>query len=299
VDYFSLESLPGGLQSSAFPMDGRSPDPQEVAEERELHSLVFSAVQELTPGTREAVLLFYFKHLSVQEVATVAGISVEAVKVRLHRGRQQLRQQLLKQYPDIDWVVSPEQRRQTMIPVKIADVVSREDRYIVILFDEAGQRILPIWIGPFEAQSIAMGVRNLTMERPMTYQFMGSLLAALGAKLEEARVEALKGDTFYGVAKIQLGDHAKEIDARPSDVLALAAHSGSPIFVGEEVMANAGVDVGEKAGRNFQSGRGMDLLWQEWQERWKQVRQQAPRDEEEVRKSVQDLVDFLYGGQGE
>ena len=113
----------------------------------------------------------------------------------------------------------------------------------MFLLDEPGQRVLPIWIGQFEGLSIAMGVRDVDTVRPMTFSFISNLLETLGAQLEEARVEALRGETFFGVAKLRLNGGTREVDARPSDILALAARTGSPIYVSDEVMQIAGLTV--------------------------------------------------------
>lgn len=127
-----------------------------------------------------------------------------------------------------------------MIKVIIADMIRHNGKTIVVLLDESGQQALPIWIGSFEGISIALGVRNLSTLRPLTFNFVASLLEALGAELEEVRVEALRDNTFYGVAKMRIGAQVKEVDARPSDALALAASTGSPIYVAEAVMEQAG-----------------------------------------------------------
>ena len=140
-----------------------------------------------------------------------------------------------------------------MVEVTIADIVPRErkdeesgrsySQNMVLLLDKEGRRLLPVWMGPWEATSIALGLKQVDVPRPLTYSFMARLIEAAGAELEEARVEALKGDTFYGVAKVRIGAETKEIDARPSDVIALAVHVGSPIYVAEEVIATAGVPI--------------------------------------------------------
>jgi bifunctional DNase/RNase len=118
---------------------------------------------------------------------------------------------------------------KNMIKVSIADVIRQNGKTVVVLLDENGQHALPMWIGPFEGVSIALGVRNLSTLRPLTFNFIANLLEALGAELEEVRVEALRENTFYGVAKMRIGDQVKEVDARSSDALALATSTGSPI----------------------------------------------------------------------
>jgi bifunctional DNase/RNase len=175
----------------------------------------------------------------------VAGVSVGAVKVRLYRARQQLREHLMRLHPELQPMSLVQARRQAMIRVHIADVIQQNGKTVVLLLDENRRRVLPIWIGEFEAHSIAMGMRGYTSLRPMTFNFFANMLEAVGAELEEGRVESLRDEAFYGVAKVRIGDQIREVDARPSDVLALAAHTGSPIYVAETVMEIAGKHVQE------------------------------------------------------
>ena len=128
--------------------------------------------------------------------------------------------------------------------------------HVVVMYDSAGKRILPIWIGPAEGQSIATGLRGVEAPRPGTHAFAARMLEGVGASFEEARVEQLKGTTFYGVAKLRYGDDVQEIDARPSDAIAMAVHSNSPVRVAEEVMAQAGVGVEKPPAE----GKGLDLI---------------------------------------
>lgn len=147
---------------------------------------------------------------------------------------------------------------------------------IVLLLNEAGDKVLPIWIGQFEASSIVMGALNFETPRPLTYDFISNLLSTSGASLEEVRIESLKGLTFYGVAKLRVGGQVKEVEARPSDVLALVAHTGGPIYVAEDVMAQAGLPVKDgipmpedihAAGEVPRpTGKGMEAILKEMQE---------------------------------
>jgi bifunctional DNase/RNase len=131
---------------------------------------------------------------------------------------------------------------------------------IITLLDEAGQRVLPIWIGTAEGQAMAMRLRRIEVPRPMTFSFMASLLEVLNAKLIEARVETLRDNVFYGVAKIQSGSTVREIDTRPSDVLTLAAGTGCPIYVSESISADTWVSLAEVPGKGFHPGRGLDAI---------------------------------------
>ncbi len=149
-----------------------------------------------------------------------------------------------------------------MVKVIVADVLKQGDKNVVLLRDEAGDRTLPIWIGQYEGASIALALRNIPTPRPMTYSFITAILDALGAQLEEARVETLQGDTFYGIAKLQAGKQVKEVDARPSDVLALAVRTGSPIYVADEIMQRAAKTPKELEDA-YQNAEGMDGIIQE------------------------------------
>ena len=272
--FYSLEAMTGGLRFEPRPLTDAEPDPQEVAEAQELHETVLGAVNGLSPKVRATTLLFYYDQLSIQEIAATLGISVTAVKGRLHKARGQLRELLLPGGPEQDDRIRQKQRRTTMVKVTVADVRRRgvtDDetgrsfkKYVVLLLDEEARRVLPIWVGPAEGQAIVTGLKGLDVPRPMTFDFAVRLLEAAGAKLEEARIQELKGDTFYAVAKLRSGDTVREIDARPSDVVALAIRIGCPIYVAPEVMEKAGVDVPEPPEEPL--GAGLDKILLEIQE---------------------------------
>jgi len=290
----SLESLLDDAPLSEKSLSRDIPDPQQVVEERELHNLIQSAIGGLSPKNQQVVLLHYYRYLSVQEIAALLGIPIQTVKVRLHRARSQLGKFLLQSYPEIDLSLSPELRRNTMIKVHIADIYKKEGADIVLLLDSAERWILPIWIGHHEALSIAAGLRGLPMDRPMTHNFVASSLEAIGAELEEARVEALKEEIFYGIAKLRSGNRVREIDARPSDILALAVRMGSPIFVGEEVMERAGIDLGESNGKPLKLGEGIDALIVEIQESWRASRARLCSEaEEDPRQGYEEIMQYI------
>jgi RNA polymerase sigma factor (sigma-70 family) len=218
-------------------------NPLDITLERELHARVLAIVEELSPSYRDAVFLYYYDSLSVAEISAITGVSIEAVKVRLYRARLQIRAQVTLELADLLPRRILEEKRPKMIEVAILDIVRQGDNlldnYIVMLMEKRSQRILPIWVGPFEASAIATGLRAFPTPRPLTFNFIESLLQVLGASLVEARIEKLSEEIFYGVAKLSSGQEEKEVDARPSDILALAVRSRCPIFVVEEVMEKA------------------------------------------------------------
>jgi RNA polymerase sigma factor (sigma-70 family) len=301
--FFSLEDLAGGLQFGAISFSGPVIDPQEVVEEQELYRLVLDAVSALAPRSRAAVLMFYYDQLSLREIAATLGVSIVAVKGRLHKARRQLREQLSALYSESDLVV-PRSRRSKMVKVTIADVVKREQpgeqaghprtHYVIVLADEAGRRALPIWVGPWEGTALAIGLREFPVPRPLTFTFMARLLEAAGAKLEKVHIHALKENTFYAVAQLRCGDKAQEVDARPSDAIALAVLTGSPIFVAEEVLERVGIDIPAKIGETPQLGKGIADILEELQKEWYPTQPRPRPTKEEIEKAQQELVASMF-----
>lgn len=303
VAFFSLEAMAGGLRFDAVAFSGIGPTPQEIAEQRELHQTMLDAINVLAAKDRDATLLFYYDQLSLQEIAALLGTSVGAVKVRLHRVRQRLKGTLLSQHPEI---VPRKQRRKSMVKVTVADVVKQEPvdeqghlypLHVIVLQDEAGRRALPIWVGPFEGQSIAMGLVGFSTPRPMTFSLFASLLQAINARVEEVRVETLQGDCFYGVVKIRCGEAVAEVDARPSDAINLAVLTGSPVFVAEDVMERAGQDI-PPAAKASVARNGVEGILKEIEEMQQSGQALPRRTEEETSRAKEELIAAVFSAQG-
>lgn len=256
IDFYSLEALMGGMSIDATTFSDGLLDPEAIAEGRELHRTILRAVNALSPRERAATLLFYYEQLSLREVAAMLGISLVAVKGRLFKARKQLKEELLAHFDGEKEDSSLRQRRRTMIQVTIVDAVRLQKEKIsaVVLLDEVGHRALGIWIGEAEATMIDKGLSQTELPRPMTMNFMASILKAAGATLEEVRIETLKDEIFYATAKIRSGDTVNEIDARPSDAIALAVATRSPVFVAEEILEKCAITLPEgKTLRNVAS----------------------------------------------
>jgi bifunctional DNase/RNase len=110
---------------------------------------------------------------------------------------------------------------------------------IIILRDENGQRVLPIWVGVFEANAIALQIENVQTPRPMTHDLLKNVIDDLRGHVDRIVVCELKENTFYARIHMTAQGRAFEIDARPSDAIALALRTRSPIFVEEDVITNA------------------------------------------------------------
>jgi bifunctional DNase/RNase len=112
---------------------------------------------------------------------------------------------------------------------------------IVVLKVVGDERYLPIWIGPFEAEAIALRLRDVCTPRPLTHDLVCNIIEDLGGEITHIVVVALRDDTFYAKIGVQVDGTKTSIDSRPSDAIAVAVRAGVPIYVSEEVMEAAGI----------------------------------------------------------
>ena len=110
---------------------------------------------------------------------------------------------------------------------------------IIILRDKDGQRVLPIWVGVFEANAIALQMENVTTPRPMTHDLLKNVICDLKADIQKIVVSDLRENTFYALIYLVVNGEPVAIDARPSDAIALALRAQAPIFVEDRVIDNA------------------------------------------------------------
>ncbi len=110
---------------------------------------------------------------------------------------------------------------------------------IVVLKDIASETVMPIWVGIFEANAIAIEIEKVAAPRPMTHDLTRNLIQHLNARLEKVVITELKDDTFFAHMWLRQNDEPLAVDARPSDAIALALRADCPIYVTEEVMQTA------------------------------------------------------------
>ena len=110
---------------------------------------------------------------------------------------------------------------------------------IVILRDKDGHKVLPIWVGVFEANAIALQIENVTPQRPMTHDLLNNVIHDLKADIKKVVVSDLKENTFYALIHLSIAGETMVIDARPSDAIALALRARAPIYVEDTVIDNA------------------------------------------------------------
>jgi bifunctional DNase/RNase len=112
---------------------------------------------------------------------------------------------------------------------------------VVMLKEKTAQRYLPIWIGHFEADAIAIPMQNVPVSRPLTHDLLGSVIAALGGKVTQVVINELADETFFAKLIVDADGRHVEVDSRPSDAIALAIRAKVPIFVEDAVLDQAGM----------------------------------------------------------
>jgi hypothetical protein len=118
---------------------------------------------------------------------------------------------------------------------------------IVILKDKEGDRVLPIWVGVFEANAIALQIENISTPRPMTHDLLKNILSEIEADVQRIVVSELRDNTFYAMIYLDRDGETIAVDARPSDAIALALRTRSPIFVEDSVVESAkGLDLSKE-----------------------------------------------------
>jgi uncharacterized protein len=136
---------------------------------------------------------------------------------------------------------------------------------IVILKDVCGTHVLPIWVGIYEANAIALEIEKVSTPRPMTHDLIKTLLVGLEAGIQKIVVNELKDDTFFAVIWVQRNGELISVDSRPSDALALALRLDCPIFVDDTVLKSSKLanNVAEKVSTNQELRRWLENLGDE------------------------------------
>ncbi len=118
---------------------------------------------------------------------------------------------------------------------------------IVILKDINSDTLLPIWVGAYEANAIALEIEKVAPQRPMTHDLLKNVIEQMGARVQRIVITSLVDHIFYAVIELIMNGNTIFLDSRPSDAIALALRSDCPIFVNEEVIKNSRNSVSEKA----------------------------------------------------
>lgn len=107
---------------------------------------------------------------------------------------------------------------------------------VVVLREKGGTRVLPIWIGAAEANAIAMEMAGIKFERPLTHDLLRQVIVGLGAQLNQVRITTVQDNTYYAELDLRRDDHVVQVDARPSDSIAVALRLHAPIYTAEVLL---------------------------------------------------------------
>ncbi len=116
---------------------------------------------------------------------------------------------------------------------------------VVILREQSGERVLPIWIGPGEASAIAMHLAEWSFSRPLTHDLLVSLMEGLGGSLSRVIISRVVDNTYFAELEVRRDEEVISVDARPSDSIAIALRTGSSIFADESLLESVTVEVAE------------------------------------------------------
>jgi uncharacterized protein len=255
-DWHPADEWHGGRVPQDFTLADLQPSPEAIYEVRELHEIVLPAVRTLPNDQQRAVRMHYVDGLSLWDTGRLAGGALGAIKVRLHRARARLRLALERELANAGELSSRVAKEVSMIEVTVHDVMFRAPKddpeaewlpgpgkkyklgltRILLLKEQAGDRILPIWVGAGEGDAIAMLLAGLRTARPSTFELTTQLLDVAKLKIDKVAVTALRDKTYYATMWVKIRGKIHEVDARPSDAVTLALRTKVPIFVTPEVL---------------------------------------------------------------
>jgi RNA polymerase sigma-70 factor (ECF subfamily) len=258
-DWHPADDSHGGCVPENSTLADLQPSPEAIYEVRELHEIVLAAVRTLPNDQQQPIRMHYVDGLSLWDIGRLAGVPVGAVKVRLHRARARLRSALERELTDSDESSSRAVKEVSMIEVTVHDVMLRAPKddpeaewlpgrgkkyklgftRVLLLKEQAGDRILPIWLGAVEGDAIAMLLAGLSMARPSTFELTAQLLDVAKMKIDKVAVTALRDNVYYSTMWVKMRGKVHEVDARPSDAVTLALRNKVPIFVTPEVVESS------------------------------------------------------------
>jgi bifunctional DNase/RNase len=162
-----------------------------------------------------------------------------------------------------------------MVEVRVARLGhdSSTNSYVVILQEKDGNRLLPIWIGQPEAESIVMQMNNVKRERPLTHDLCKSLIVGLGGSLRRVQITKVQKNTYYAELHVASADGLEQIDARPSDSIAHALRLSAPIFAQESLLSAADDgEVDDEGGPPARPSNGEELDAEQLKEHLERMR---------------------------
>ena len=221
-------------------------------EANDLARAIGRAISALPQEQHRAIVAHYVEGLTYDEIAALLAVPASTVRGRLHHARGRLRRELAQLtsegYAEFDrppYAPSGRKRPRRLAMTYIEMIVEHVQTDVhytswkVVLKEPDSDHTLPITIGPAEAQAIALRLQDSELPRPMSHDLMLSLANSFGASIQEVRVTKLEKETFFAAVVVARDGQTEEIDARPSDAIALALRAQAPIYVHTEVREKA------------------------------------------------------------
>ena len=150
-------------------------------------------------------------------------------------------------YNSSNGIPNPYETPSMLVPVELSRIIISEinEQQMIWLKEVDGERKFPIMIGIFEATSIDRRIKDIPRPRPLTHDLIVNTIQSLGAEMDSVVISSLKDHTYFASLKLKVGDGLVEVDARPSDAIAVAVTSNPslPIFVDEAVLEGAGLPI--------------------------------------------------------
>ena len=150
--------------------------------------------------------------------------------------------------------------------------------YVVVLQEKGGPRLLPIWIGKAEAESIVMHMHNIKRQRPLTHDLCKNLILGMGAGLRRIEITRVENNTYYGELHLERNGGVTRVDSRPSDAIAIALRLDAPLFANEELLMLPDEEEDDEAKASWSNpptdagAKGSELSAEELKERLEQLR---------------------------
>ena len=259
-DRYAWDDWSGGRLAAGLTWADMQPSPEALYEVQELHRLVLAAIGTLPRAQQDVVRLYYLEGLTLRDMSVLAGVPVGTVKARLHRGRTRLQQVLGQADIDEQPAILEADKAVRLIKVAVHDVMmhvtkgdaskpeeplqlhaskKRGAMMVVLLKEQTGEHILPLWVGLAEGNALALHLAEVATPRPLTVDFMVSLLEAGEVHVDKVAVTKLCQGIFYATMWVRANNRVHEIDARPSDAINLALRVQAPIFVESEMFARS------------------------------------------------------------
>jgi bifunctional DNase/RNase len=288
--YISLESYAKHLYE-----EEENKDMQRIAQ------IVVGTIQSLQEPYRNIITLFYYEGMSIKEIADACALSIETVKVRLHRARKLLKE-AFQQYPELQHYHHILKHKHFMKKVRIADIMmsgANKEHCSILLQDEENTSVFLIIISTAEAMSMVMALKHIEPPRPFVFNLMANMMKENKLQVDSVHVHDIIDGIFISTLKLRNGKKSQELDARPSDAITFALMFDKPIFVSQKILDLVGFPVPEKYKHAASKEKGIETLIAVI-EAWKKSMMPdktkfKPKNAQEVQQAMDKLLASAFG----